>query len=118
MMSLIECNDCGKTGTFKIEIKVTPEQHSCEKCHKISVTSWTLFFCDMTCFSNWMNKNDIFKNGFPCIRCSATGFSYGFETNGKCELCNGNKYVKLEGSNNSPNEPINLSITTHGSSIK
>jgi hypothetical protein len=99
MMSLVTCTECGRSGLFKIEIKVTPEFSRCETCFTPKETSWTYYFCESECLKKWMNKIDILK-GVPCAACQETGYSFGFSQNGICKICNGNKIVSLADTTN------------------
>ena len=97
MMQLITCSHCGKEGTFKIDLKATPEIKSCEACHHISTVEFNFYFCDLKCFKEWFVVNE---KGVPCVQCRGTGFAFGFKENGTCKVCSGSKIIPLTGTEN------------------
>lgn len=107
MMLPIECNNCNKSGSFIVEIKVIPEMKICDKCHHIDENGWKLYFCDHKCFAEWLDKNNVISEGFPCRSCEGTGHSLGFDDNPPCKLCLGTGRIKnLNTKNDVKNKPI------------
>ena len=99
MITLIHCNECNKTGMFDIQFKFVLESHSCEKCSHHKFDEWSYYFCNIPCLMSWLEKNEIEEKGFPCKDCRdrdgiSTGWRWGFESNGVCDTCNGEKRVK------------------------
>lgn len=93
MINRIQCSNCNKSGTLPLKITYTYKLNSCNECHRNEEAKWKYWFCDLECQSRWWSENRIEIEGFPCRSCLrggvSTGFSFGFESNGACEVCNG-----------------------------
>jgi hypothetical protein len=94
MMQIIHCTNCNKTGTMSTHLYFNYLVKNCNCCYRIETFHWNYYFCNMQCMFEWLKKYEIEKNGFPCQSCKSTGFDYGFELNGICHVCNGNKVIK------------------------
>jgi hypothetical protein len=98
-MWIVHCDGCNKSGMFDISFKFILESHLCEKCRHHTAEEWDYNFCNIACLMDWLRKNKIEEEGFPCRAChnmegKPTGFAWGFEANGVCKTCNGDKRVK------------------------
>jgi hypothetical protein len=87
----MRCEQCKSESGLNVSFGFTAQSECCEKCHHLRSISKTFVFCNLKCFSDWFEK--IQKTGIPCWGCNTTGFDYGFESNGVCILCNGEKYL-------------------------
>ena len=94
MLQVIHCNWCGKEGWHQVEFTFQHMAESCKECHHIRTQEWKFWFCDQECFFNWAKHQEIAEKGIPCQDCHETGWAFGFEQNGKCDTCNGEKRVK------------------------
>lgn len=95
MIQQIICNNCQNSSLFKIQFKVIANHNQCDKCHHSEFDEKTFFFCDMNCFVEWSIHSNIYQDGIPCWSCRDTGYTFGFEQNGTCKLCNGTKKLKI-----------------------
>jgi len=99
MYALIHCKNCGGTNHLSIRLSFTRKVEFCEKCGHSDCPKWDFDFCDRKCLFEWLRKNKIEKNGFPCQDCALhgkpTGFCAGFKENGVCSTCRGKKVVKV-----------------------
>lgn len=91
---LIKCTECDKSGIFDIQLSFEYQQKVCDKCHHVDNYFWQYYFCKTDCMFNWLRKNNIETEGFPCQSCRETGYAFGFQQNGICKTCNGTKKVK------------------------
>ena len=94
MMQLVRCAQCNKTGLFELQLKFNYWRVACEHCHDSKEYDWLYHFCNISCMFTWLEQNEIASKGFPCRDCHGTGFAYGFESNGTCKICEGNKRIK------------------------
>ena len=108
MIQTVECANCktysfpANSPTHQINLEFTSAMKSCECCNHNSVNKWQYSFCDLKCFSQWLNENDVLEKGFPCRACLScmnddeepTGWAYGIESNGTCKICDGTKRIK------------------------
>lgn len=90
MMTLIKCDNCNESGLFKLTLNFEYEYKFCKECHHNEFSTWHYYFCNMICMTKWLNDN---KKGFPCKNCKGTGFWCGYEVNGVCGTCKGDKIV-------------------------
>lgn len=93
MNHLIPCDFCHANGNFPIRLNFTPERKHCPSCRNCKDTSWTYFFCNLKCFTEWMEKHKVIGDGFPCKSCQGTGYAFGFYENGLCPFCDGSTKV-------------------------
>lgn len=93
MINLIYCNQCNKSNNLEIYFRFNYFTKWCKNCNHMDSRYWTYHFCNIKCFFQWAKENDIEQKGFPCESCKLTGFSFGFEQNGICTVCDGKKFV-------------------------
>ena len=93
-MCIIHCNQCKGGRTLDCILKFNYQTKVCDSCHHLDVNEWSYYFCNIACMFKWLRENQIEELGFPCQRCRATGFAYGFEVNGVCSICQRSKRVK------------------------
>lgn len=94
MLKIISCNQCRKQENLTISFKFEYCLKSCKSCYHSKDFHWNYYFCNLECFLKWFRENQIEEQGFPCQQCRSTGFAYGFEENGICEICCGTKRIK------------------------
>ena len=91
MMYIIHCEQCEKECLFEINLTFTYWQDTCDSCRHSQYHEWKYWFCNLDCLAKWTKENE---EGFPCQNCRHTGFNFGFEQNGTCQICKGTKRVK------------------------
>jgi hypothetical protein len=98
MINIITCTQCHKSGLFDLEVSFTYDVQNCDSCQHIYTQKWKYWFCNLACLASWWGGNDIDVCGFPCRACldqggEPSGFAFGFESNGACDVCHGLKRV-------------------------
>jgi hypothetical protein len=99
-VEIIYCQNCRRSGRFKVFLELTYETSRCECCLKSDDRKWRYYFCSAACQFEWAVKEDIATKGVECQHCrkmggDATGFLGGYESNGICTTCNGKKRVQV-----------------------
>ena len=100
MLQIVHCDNCRKSGQFDLSITFEFVTNHCDKCYHSESTRWRFNFCTHSCMFSWLHKNEIEEKGFHCQSCinyengESTGWLGGFESNGPCHVCNGEKRVK------------------------
>jgi hypothetical protein len=99
MMIVIRCDQCSEPSALKLTFSYTYASKTCDHCSNTHRSTWTFNFCDQECFIKWYSENKVKTKGIPCRSCRtlegvATGWEFGFESNGPCTACNGKKRVK------------------------
>lgn len=100
MMVCIQCAACGSDGHFPVQLKIEYRQKRCGHCNHVRYHGYDYHFCATDCLNNWIAEHS--QNGVlfvPCQPCNATGFAFGFEENGPCANCEGQKEIKVLHSN-------------------
>lgn len=100
MMGFVQCDGCGLTGTFPLELKIEYRSERCAACRHSQESVYTFFFCATECLSKWTVEHS--SNGvlfLPCRSCRKTGNAFGFESNGACKNCDGQGAIEIPHSN-------------------
>jgi hypothetical protein len=79
---------------MSICLRFTHKVSQCDCCYKTNVSDWNFHFCDLQCLAKWLKTSDLFNKGFQCQDCKGTGFLFEIPSNGPCERCNGQRFVK------------------------
>ena len=100
MIEVLKCTNCEKSERLPVILTVMYEVNECDKCHYHRESAWKYYFCNLTCQMDWLVSLNIRVGGVPCRMCVdtkdvPTGFAFGYESNGVCKTCNGNKRVKI-----------------------
>lgn len=90
----LTCDNCGKWTGLSVTFVFEYSSKGCDKCHQWKYEKWQFYFCDLKCFFEWLEKNKVKERGVPCRDCRWTGYKGGFESNGTCPTCNGEKAIK------------------------
>lgn len=88
MMMIIPCTQCHCEGQFDLHLTFTYRWSTCNLSHGHS-NEWTFYFCNIKCMTDWLELLDIKNKGIPCQSCHNTGWLFGFEQNGVCDVCDG-----------------------------
>lgn len=100
MMTVVTCRGCGKAGEFDVKVTFTTGRKGCGSCGHQKQNEWTFHFCILNCMIEWMTRNQVAERGFPCGDCvdyrtgESSGYAHGFEENGRCATCKGEKTVR------------------------
>lgn len=92
MLMIVRCTHCSEEGQFDVHLTFMYHVENCDKGH-LHTSEWTFNFCDLDCMSEWLEANYIKTKGIPCQSCHETGWAFGFEQNGLCDVCKGIKRV-------------------------
>jgi hypothetical protein len=104
MFTRLYCTQCNKPGSLELMVKFLYQVKTCQHCHHLEPGDWSYNFCNLECMFKWFKEQQVEELGFPCLACVScwgpidksqpTGFAFGSETHGICQVCNGNKRVK------------------------
>jgi hypothetical protein len=111
MITIIRCERCNGSGSLDCTLKFLAKINFCNECHQSKSAEWSYVFCTLTCMFEWFRENQIEELGFPCSACLGqpiqppavrrhylppvpTGFKFGSEAHGPCDVCQGTKRVK------------------------
>lgn len=100
MLQTIYCYNCDNGNNLSFSIDFTYRIRNCNGCHHTSFDKWTYHFCNVNCFFEWADEHHVRERGIPCQSCSNSGqHPSGFDLNGPCPSCNGERYVQATDSN-------------------
>ena len=83
-----------ESGPLPVVLRFDYSMRSCTACNAHNHQHLLLSFCSIKCLQQYLEKNEIEEKGFLCKSCKSTGFAFGYETNGPCEVCKGQKRIK------------------------